>query len=76
MNFENYKRLNVQEKLRFWVDHPTARMALDENATMGREDCLDDLLRGAIEEIEFLRSVSGDVSRGRGFEDYRKRSQS
>jgi hypothetical protein len=76
MTFEDYKRLNVQEKLRFWIDHPTARIAIDENTTVGREDDLVGLLKEALEEIEFLRSVSGDVSRGPTFEDYRKQTRS
>ena len=69
--FQEYKKLEIRDKLKLWIDLP--------KGTTLPEDwvCVDirDVCKEALEEIVFLRSVTGAVSRGPSFDEMRKASR-
>lgn len=54
---------DIVERLKFWLPMHVADLTHEENGRLG------DHLRDAIAEIEYLRSLTGPVSRGGNFAD-------
>ena len=74
--FQEYKKLEIRDKLKFWMDLPQGATLPDDWPNVGEWHFhIRDVCKEAFEEITFLRSVAGAVSQGRNFEELRKASR-
>ena len=64
----DYLKLDIQEKLAFWIALPRGSMLPSDWPIMGEWDVhVRELCVEALKEIQFLRKVSGAVSQGPSF---------
>jgi len=72
MKFSDYKKMDIRDKLIFWIERPQGLM-LDEDWPNANH--IQDVCQEALDEIQFLRSVAGAVSRGPSFEELKRASK-
>ena len=76
MEFLEYKKLDVQGKLKFWINLPQGSMLpADWPNTNEWHYHIRDICQEALDEISFLRSVAGAVSRGPDHAELKRRSR-
>ena len=76
MKISDYKKLGIQDKLKFWIELPQGSMLpSDWPNTDHWHKHIQDICAEALEEISFLRSVAGAVSRGPDHAELKRRSR-
>ena len=76
MEFSEYKKLDVQGKLRFWINMPQGSMLPSDWPNINEwHHHIVDVCAEALQEIQFLRSVAGAVSRGPSHADFKRQSR-
>ena len=73
MKFLKYKNLDIRDKLKFWIELPQGLMP-DEDWPNDTNH-ISDVCEEALDEIKFLSSVAGAVSRGPSFEELKRASK-
>ena len=76
MQFLDYKKLDIQDKLKFWIELPLGSTLPSDWPNIGQwHEHIQDVCKEALEEITFLRSVAGAVSRGPDHAELKRRSR-
>jgi len=76
MKFLDYQMLSIQGKLRFWIEMPKGSMLPSDWPNVNEWDHhVAEVCEEALDEIKFLRSVAGAVSRGPSFEELKRASK-
>jgi hypothetical protein len=76
MRFEDYKKADIAVKLQFWKDFPHGSHLPEDWPNQDLWDLhIRDVCNEALLEIAFLRKISGAVSRGPSFEDFKKKAR-
>ena len=72
----DYLKLDVQQRLEFWIALPHGSMLPDDWGDAGRwDDLVREVCIEALKEIKFLRRYAGAVSRGPSFADLKAQAQ-
>lgn len=74
MTYGEYKKADIQDKLKFWIELPHGTMLnpLWEDNVENWDTYIRDVCTEALTEIQFLRRCAGAVSRGPDFAEIRK----
>ena len=72
----DYLKLDIQQRLEFWVTLPHGSMLPDDWGDTGRwDDLVREVCVEALKEIVFLRKYAGAVSRGPSFADLKQQAK-
>ena len=76
MKFDDYKKLDIHDKLKFWIELPQGSTLPSEWPNTNEWHIhIQNVCQEALDEIQFLRSVAGAVSRGPSFEELKRASK-